>query len=103
MNDEEALKLLKVRFVQQSQKIEENLKTKEAKVDKEIQKIAQNNIKLRAEIQEETKNKVNVINATTELKENEVVAEANMIKTEMLAQGEADAATTKANADAFAV
>jgi hypothetical protein len=50
MNDEEALKLLKVRFVQQSQKIEENLKTKEAKVDKEIQKIAQNNIKIRAEI-----------------------------------------------------
>jgi len=46
---------------------------------------------------------VNVINATTELKENEVVAEANMIKTEMLAQGEGDAATTKANADAFAV
>lgn len=38
-NDEEALKLLKVKYVELRNKIEENLKTKEAKVDKEIQKI----------------------------------------------------------------
>jgi hypothetical protein len=103
MNDEESLKILTVKYTEQRKKIEETLKTREAQVNMDIQRIEQQNMKAFNEITEETKNKVNVINANTDLKENEIMAEANMIRTEMQAQGEKDAATTRAEAEAFCV
>jgi hypothetical protein len=56
---------------------------------------------VKAEIEEKTKTLVMVINATTNVKYNEIIAEANLIETSVLANAKAEAAKIRAEADAY--
>jgi hypothetical protein len=60
-------------------------------------------VKERAEIQEETRTKVNKINADTNVLYEEKMAEATLIETKILAEARKKAAKIRAEADAYSI
>ena len=70
---------------------------------KEIEKIRATSKRVTAEAKERTIALVNKMNAETEVKYNEIMAEANLIETAIIANAKAQAAKIKAEADAYAL
>lgn len=102
-NDKEDVEMVKVRWHELYVKTEEENKQAKTELQKEVDTILAQKDKIISEINEKRLNKIKAINAETDLKYNEIIAEVNLIETDLLATGKAQAARTRAEAEGYAV
>ena len=88
-NDKQALEYLKQQRLQERQYETENAELQQATKTKEVEKVRAQNKRIAAETKERTIALVNKMNAETEVKYNEIIAEANLIETAIIANSKA--------------
>ena len=70
-------------------------------MQKDIEKIKAGKDKISAELKQQTKTMVQKIRADTDVKYNEIVAEARLIETDIITKARQEAARIKAEADSY--
>lgn len=102
-NDSQALEYIKQQRLQERQYETERAELEQATKLKEIEKVRATAKRAAAEAKERTVALVNKMNAETEVKYNEIMAEANLIETAIIANAKAQAAKIRAEADAYSL